>query len=158
MKTLQVSAVAIATLVASPAMAQGCSGTPLTVAQIVALVENNTVCGRPGPAYPGPPGDRFQEAHLAGGQLWDYKLGPGPSIDPRKQVGTWSTALGSKSSPDTITHQYSASLGFTWLMYGPQTNTPLSSTYSFCTTGASPVEHVRAYIVLGTSVPCTAYP
>jgi hypothetical protein len=36
-------------------------------------------------------GERWQEDHRAGGQLWDYKKGPRDKMDPSAQVGTWET-------------------------------------------------------------------
>ncbi len=139
-----------------PALAQ-CTGTPLTIAQINALVTANTVCGRPAAGYPGSASDRWQEEHLAGSQLWDYKLGPSDLVDPRTQVGTWSTGAASRTDPDTISHVYGATVGFTWVMFGPTTNVPNSSVYSFCTTGTTKVEHVRAFVVASGSG-CSSYP
>ena len=46
------------------------------------LISGNTVCASFN-------GDRWQEQHRAGGELWDYKLGPGDPRDPTTQVGNW---------------------------------------------------------------------
>ena len=150
---LAVGLAAVATSALSQAV---CTGTPLTKLQIDAIVTSNTVCGRPGAGYPGGAGssDRWQEEHKAGGQLWDYKLGPGHAVDRSKQVGTWSTVQPSPTDLSTISHAYSATVVFTWLMYGPANNVPGQSTYSFCSSGA---EHVRAFVRLG-AVSCPSYP
>lgn len=155
MRLLQLTALLMSAAAAAPVLAQGCTGTALTVAQINALVTDNTVCGRPiKPGYPGSVDDRFQEAHVSGGDLFDYKLGPNHAVDQRKKVGTWRTRTdASRLDPNTIEHIYSPAVGFTWVMFGPATNLP-GSVYSFCTTGLSKVEHVRAYIIAGTNVPC----
>jgi hypothetical protein len=126
------------------------------------LLQGKTVCGRPGPAYPGAgnPGganDRWQEEHLGGptsGELWDYKLGSSSTMDPRKQVGTWSISDGAAAA-DTITHSYSGGSSFSWTVYGPQTNTPGTSVYSFCN-GTN--EFARGYVLGSTNVGCGTYP
>ncbi len=151
-------AVALAAVATSALSQAVCSGQPLTKAQIDAIVTGNTVCGRPGASYPGgaASSDRWQEEHMANLQLWDYKLGPGHAIDPRKQVGTWSTAAAIRSDPDSITHAYSPTVAFTWLMFGPVTNVPGTSVYLFCTPPPR-VEHVRAFVRIG-GVACATYP
>lgn len=159
MRLVQLAALLLSAAATAPVLAQGCTGTPLTVAQINALVTGNTVCGRPGPGYPGSASDRFQEAHVGGGDLVDYKLGAGHPVDPREKVGTWEARAGaSRDDPSTIVHRYSPTVGFTWVMFGPVTNTPGSSVYSFCTAGLAKVEHVRAYIIGGTTSACGSYP
>lgn len=56
---------------------------PLVVgANLTNLIVGNTVCASLG-------SDRWQEQHRAGGELWDYKLGPNDPIDPTKRVGSW---------------------------------------------------------------------
>ena len=125
--------------------------------QIIDLVEDNTVCGRPGPSYPGDPADRWQEEHLANGQLWDYKRGPGDAVDPRTQVGTWNTEIGSRTAPATITHVYSPTVAFTWTVVGPPPgdNVAGTSVYSFCTTMGA--EHALAFVIPGSGG-CSSYP
>lgn len=117
------------------------------------LLQGNTVCGRPGPSYPGSVNDRWQEEHQGGpssGDLWDYKLGNGNTVDGRKQVGTWAI------NNQIISHAYTVGPPFLWTVYGPQTNTPGVSVYSFCT-GTS--EFARAYVKAGINVGCgSSYP
>lgn len=144
---------------ASAAMAQSvCNGNSLSKAQMDALLTGNTVCGRPGAHYPGGVGssDRWQEEHVSGGQLWDYKLGPGHAVDPRKQVGTWITSASAvRGGAETISHIYGPTVAFTWVMYGPASNAnPGSTTYQFCLGSA---QHVVAHIRIG-SVSCPSYP
>lgn len=123
----------------------------LTQAQINTLVLGNVVCGRPGASYPGNASDKWQEEHLTGTDLYDYKQGPGNAVDPRERVGRWTTtASGSRTTPDTITHAYSPTLVFTWAVFGPVPNVPGTSVYSFCTAPAG-AEHVRAYVITSSS-------
>lgn len=157
MNSLRLIVAALLGTAAFPVFAQ-CTPPALTNAQINTLVTGNTVCGRPvSPGYPGAATDRWQEEHLGSAQLWDYKRGPGHPVDPRKQVGTWSTGGASTTDSDSITHLYSPTVAFTWVVYGPATNVPGSSVYSFCTTGPTKVEQVRAYVV-PSGVGCSAYP
>jgi hypothetical protein len=117
------------------------------------LLQGNTVCGRPGASYPGDSNDRWQEEHQGGptnGPLWDFKLGNGHAIDPRKQVGTWAISNGTNTA-DTITHAYTGGPSFPWTVYGPQSNTFGTSVYSFCN-GTS--EFARAYVRPGINVGC----
>lgn len=117
------------------------------------LLQGNTVCGRPGTSYSGAPSDRWQEEHQGGptsGELWDFKLGNGPSVDPRKQVGTWAITT-TVSADDTITHSYTGGQPFSWTVFGPQVNTVGTSVYYFCS-GTS--EFARAYVRSGINVGC----
>lgn len=124
----------------------------LSNAQITALVSGKTVCGLPGANYPGSPSDRFQEEHLANGDLFDFKLGPGHPVDPREKVGTWSVGQG-LIAPQGIVHSYS-SIAFSWSVFGPATNVPGTSVYSFCSGTA---EHVRAHVI-PTGSGCATFP
>lgn len=155
MKPIGILLVAALGCAGLPALAQ-CSGNLLSQGQIQSLVAGNLVCGRAViPGYPGDPSDRFQEEHFGSnsGNLFDFKKGSNP-IDPRKLVGSWSTAGG---NPATITHLYGA-LSFTWQVFGNLPNVAGTTTYSFCTTGG--VEHVRAHVrPINVSVGCNGiYP
>jgi len=110
-------------------------------------MSGSLVCGRPAAGYTGAAGDRWQEEHRSGGQLWDYKKGPAPTekVDPSKQVGTWSVAS------DTVIQSYTGGPSFTWTVHDSG-----GGVYSFCT-GENGSEVVRAFISTGTG-PCTAYP
>lgn len=106
------------------------------------LLSGSLVCGRPAAGYTGNAADRWQEQHRAGGQLWDYKLGPGHAVDPEKQMGTYGfTGTGTASR---ITHTY-GSTAYSWgvfLQAAP-------NIYSFCN-GTSEV--VRARVVASGGV------
>lgn len=133
--------------------AQCTNGTRLNQGQLNALLASNAlVCGRPGPAYPGEPSDRWQEEHRVGGELWDYKLGPGHPIDPRKKVGQWSIA--GTGANATVTHTY-GSTSYTWSVHGPNTNTPSTSVYDFCSGGSV---FARAYVLNSSSGCGGSYP
>lgn len=157
MKVFQVSmSVAVALAAFSlPAHAQ-CTASGAVVKlsnpEITALVSGRTVCGVPGASYPGAPSDRFQEEHLANGDLFDYKRGPGHPVDPREKVGTWSVGQGFAGVPG-IVHSY-ASVAFNWAVFGPATNVAGTSVYSFCSGAA---EHVRA-VVVATGSGCASFP
>ncbi len=159
MKLIAPALAAILATASASALSQGCTGTALTQVQLNDLLTGHTVCGRAvKPGYPGSASDKFQEEHRSGGQLWDWKLGDGPSVDPRKRVGDWSTAPASRNVPiATVTHIYSPTVTSTWAVYGPSTNSPGTSVYSFCTTATTPVEHVRAFVRTGATG-CASYP
>lgn len=159
MKFLQVLAPIAAALgvLGSPAHAQtACALSAgvvnLTNPQVSALLTGQTVCGVPGPGYAGSPGDRWQEEHLANGDLFDYKLGPGHPVDPREKVGTWSLRS-AFLGPQGVSHKY-ASATFNWAVFGPAVNTPGVSVYSFCSGAA---EHVRAFVI-PTGSGCATFP
>ena len=117
--------------------------TSALVADVPTLLNNTLVCGRPGANYPTTPGfsatDRWQEEHISSGELWDYKLGTGPSVDPRKQVGRWS-ARGNQ-----VQYNYFGGGTFTW-----EVRQISGSTYSFCLGSA---EHARASVTPVASFP-----
>lgn len=115
------------------------------------LLRNHTVCGKPGTGYGGAASDRWQEEHLEttanNGQLYDYKLGPGPSIDPRKKVGDWAVA-GTGANTE-VTYTYDS------LTYKYTVHNNGDGTHSFCD-GSS--EKVIAKIQSTTNAACTSYP
>jgi len=143
--TILTSAIVLTCAAGSALADTNCGGTP--VADAATLLSNSLVCGRPGVSYPPAQGgptsaDRWQEEHLTGlpNPLWDYKLGPGDAVDPRKLMGQWS-ARGSlvNHTYDTFSPTYSVN----WTMY-PITVSGYTNTYSFCIGTA---EHVRAILV-----------
>jgi hypothetical protein len=124
----------VATNGASAVTTDGSAGGALT-----SLLTGSLVCARPGTGYPGDAGDRWQEQHRAGGQLWDYKRGVGNAIDPEKQVGTYAFSGSGLSS--SVTHTY-GSTAYSWKVYLHTS----PNTYSFCV-GFS--EHARAFVIAG---------
>jgi hypothetical protein len=144
MRKLVVAMLVVLGLPVGQAAAQ-CSGSPVAKSVLDGFA-GNTICGRPGPAYTGPDTDRWQEEHILGGDLFDYKLGPSSKLDPREKVGTWTTTAG---SPATITHNYNGGGSYTYSVYLN------SGVYSFCS-GTSEV--IRAQLQNGTAAACAAYP
>lgn len=148
-KLLASAAVILSAMWAGEAMAQ-CTTAPLGQNEIRKLVGGNTVCGRPGSGYPGGVSspDRWQEEHFGAnnGALWDYKLGNGDAVDPRKQVGTWDAVGG---NPQRIQHSYTGGPTYLWTVHNNGTH------YSFCT-AQNGAEHVRARVKAGTNVGCSA--
>jgi len=149
MKLSKVLAAAVMGLAILPftVQAQGCVAAPnvvqLSLAQITALLTGKLLCGRPGSGHTGAASDRWQEEHLANGDLFDYKLGPGHPVDPREKVGNWF-AGGSRTTA-TVTHAYGPTTAYAWRIFGPAVNNP-GSVYSFCTPTGS-VQQVRAFVI-----------
>lgn len=124
MKTLIVASVVLLACVSGRAMA-ACSGTALTASQLTTLLTGKTVCGSAGT-------DRWQEEHRLGGELWDYKKGPGDPVDPEEKVGTWSVISGGFGS-GKVSYQYDGGSGFLYTVYNNG-----GGAYSFC--GPSTIE------------------
>lgn len=120
MKRLMVTSIVLLAGISGEAMA-ACTGTPVTGSDLTTLIAGNTVCATGG-------GEQLQEQHRAGGELWDYKMGPTDPVDPTKQVGTWiiDTAL------STVTYTYTGGPSYTYSVHG-------SGPYSFCTGSAEVV-------------------
>jgi len=149
--------VLISTFIAAQANAD-CTDRRLNQTQLSSALSGNTVCGR---AISGT--DQWQEEHQGNGAgpLWDYKMGDGNTVDPRRLMGSWNiTGAGS-----------SAAVSYTYDQFGPATTSgpysvhtsatgnppfPQGTVFSFCSGGA---EIARAYVVNGTNVGCNnAFP
>lgn len=147
-KQLIIAAMSALAWSAEPAYA-ACTGTALTQTELLAILPNHTVCGRPGSSYPGGENspDRWQEQHVgsnAKGDLVDYKKGPADPIDPSKSVGTYAIVSGQ------VNHNYGAGASFTYSVFQS------STVYSFCE-GTS--ERARATVKSGlTSCSSGDYP
>src|SRR5262245_15046253 len=92
MKLIAISCGGVLLLVlAGPAAAQCAANTRVTGSALSTTLSNRLVCGQRAGA-PANANNRWQEQHLGsgGGQLVDFKLGPGHPVDPREQVGSWS--------------------------------------------------------------------
>src|SRR6266571_2739817 len=112
MKPIIVTSVILFALGTTEAMALCESNTRVTGSALQTLLNGSLVCGRPAGGYAGSSSDKWQEEHLASGQLFDYKLGPTSTVDPRSQVGAWSIAA------NQVTHSYSPSgASFTWTVH-----------------------------------------
>ena len=93
--------------------------------QLQNLLPDKTVCATRG-------GDRWQEQHKAGGELWDYKMGPGHPVDPSKQLGTWVVG---GSANRQVTYTYTAfgdPESYTFEVHQPNSNV---NSYNFCGIG-----------------------
>lgn len=114
MKSSRLTAMVL--LAGLPALAAAdCSPTTrVTGTNLTNLITGNTVCATRG-------SDVWQEQHRAGGQLWDYKMGPGHPIDPTKQVGTWSIAR------NFVTYCYTGGTCYSYSVHGTG-----AGPYSFC--------------------------
>ena len=149
MKSLSVVALASAVGLfgfAGSALAD-CNSTQVQDTALTTLLNGKLVCGRPGPGRTtGKPTDRWQEEHLSGGQLWDYKKGVGDKIDPRKEVGSWSVS--GTGTATRVNYTYGSTYSY---FLSVHQNT--GGTYSFCTApGGS--EMVVANIVPNTGSGC----
>jgi len=104
MQILKLTLGAMLAFGASVALAQtslpSCASGETEISDTSALLAGKFVCAARS-------GETWQEFHQTGGMLFDWKLGPGSTMDPTKQVGTWSTATG------TVTHTYGAT-AYTW--------------------------------------------
>ncbi len=103
------------------AMADCSPTTRVTGAALNSLIIGNTVCATRG-------SEVWQEQHRSGGQLWDYKKGPGHPIDPSKQVGTWSI------SRNIVTYCYTGGICYGYTVHGTG-----SGSYDFCAPNGSVV-------------------
>ena len=109
---------------ASPAQA-ACTGSPsLNQTQLDALLADNTICAVRN-------ADRWQELHVRGGDLIDFKRGPGHAVDPSESVGRWSI-VGTGANA-RVFYNYGAGGGsFTFQVFAVGGNA-----YSFCAAGAA---------------------
>jgi hypothetical protein len=157
MKPIIVSSIMLLGGFAGAAMADCTTNPPLTGRALSAAITNKLVCGRPGANYPGGVSspDRWQEEHpltsgqFTSGPLIDYKLGPTNTVDPRKQVGTWSFDTTDPLTVTKITHSYSAGAPFIYTWDVRLAAAP--NKYSFC---KGSEEHVVAFIVPNGGAGC----
>lgn len=91
------------------AQAPCAAGQRLNQTALSSTFPGNTLCAQRG-------GDKWQEQHRTGAQLWDYKLGPTSTVDPTKQVGTWS--IQGTGSNAVLRHTYGAT-SYDWAVCGP---------------------------------------
>ena len=90
-----------------------------TKAALTGVLQGNTACVGTAPTF------ESQELHQAGGALIDYKRGGG-SVDPTKQVGTWSVT-GTDGRGVFVTYDYG---GGNIYNYAVWRNT--DGSYGFC--------------------------
>jgi hypothetical protein len=111
-----------------------------TIATLNSLLSGNTVCV---PAVTQAV-MTAQEEHRSGGQLWDYKRGPGHSVDPSERVGSW-IVNGSNVRSVFVTYDYGGGQVTNFTVWDNR-----DGTYSFCS-ATSP--EIRARIKTGFG-PC----
>jgi hypothetical protein len=117
------------------------SGVTYTIPNGVTLrniLSGNTVCKSNGADW------EWQEEHVSGGVLNDWKKGVGNLNEPKEQVGTWSTA-NSGGNP-TVTYAYLGGSTYTYNVWQNGANAA-TATYDFCV-GTTPV-------VTGTTIKST---
>lgn len=139
MKTLIVTSVVLLACVSGRAMA-ACGGpgwTAQTALQLTALLNGNTVCGSAGT-------DRWQEEHMVGGELRDFKKGPGDPVDPEEKVGAWDVSS-EGAHVALVNYHYDGGSNFSFTVYGNGLGA-----YSFCRLGTT----VEATVKIGTGVGC----
>ena len=137
MKTFVLASTIALALVSGEAMAVCLGGTRLDAAQITALLTNNTVCVPAATV----PNMTWQELHVGGGSLVDFKRGPGHAIDPTETVGTWSVS-GTEAGNSIVTHNYGSGGTYTYSVFGSGV---VGDPHSFC--GSSP--EIAARVKLG---------
>lgn len=96
-------------------------------AALVTLLGGKTVCV---PAVTVPT-MTWQEKHVgvtaAGGQLIDFKRGPGHAIDPEEPVGTWSVISNNGGQQAQVVHNYGTGGTYTYTVHNNG-----DGTHSFC--------------------------
>jgi hypothetical protein len=127
----------ISVLAGGAAYAQGAcpcggAGTRLAEPALSTLLAGKTVCAKVG-------NEAWQEFHsgstAAGGQLIDYKRGPGHPVDPSEVVGSWSV-VGSAGAKTGWRVRYDYGSGGAYEYAVCQAGTALSP-ISFCGTGST---------------------
>ena len=105
---------------------------------LMSLLDGKTVCAVRGT-------DKWQEMHISGGELDDYKLGTDP-MDPTQKVGDWSVD-GSGSSTMVHYHYLDGST------YSFTVHTSDNTHYSFCAGAGDPLVDIHNATVISTP-PC----
>ena len=103
---------------------------------VTTLLSGNTVCASRA-------GDTWQEEHHADSTLWDYKMGDGHAVDPRKQLGNW--AVTGNGAGTSVVYTYTGGSTFTYEVWDNG-----GGSYSFC--GVDTLDFALAATVAGTKV------
>ncbi len=91
---------------------------------VQALLGSNTAC------YPAASPYTNQE-YITGGELWDFKKGPGDRVDPASNIGTATI-----DSSGQVIYNYTGGSSYTYSVWGASTSgTP--GFYDFCGTGGA---------------------
>jgi hypothetical protein len=124
--------------VVSNATAQtDCTGSEIS--NISTFINNKLVCGNSLLNS-----DRWQEEHVASGQLIERAKGPNDPVDPRHVVGTWGVenrgggeGSGSCSSYQVICYTYNSDGKYCFRLFN---NGGTSSIFKYCSDSCSPTE------------------
>jgi len=126
---------------------------PVNETQLPTAISGKLICGQRAGA-PADANNRWQEEHVvAGGQLFDYKLGPGHPVDPRKLVGTWS--ITGNGANTRVEYRYGSG-STTSGPYPHSVHDAGGGTYEFCT-GPGGTLVARA-VIQAIGGACSAYP
>lgn len=144
MKSLIITGIVLLVGISGEAMA-ACSGGYMNGNAVNTLLTGNTVCV----PWNGAAGSTFdwQEEHVSGGALWDFKRGTGHPVDPRKQVGNWSVSTTGPTN-GKITHSYTGGSPYTYDV--KDNGASATPRYSFC---GGPTE-IFFKVKSGTNVGC----
>ena len=104
-----------------------------TIATLNTLLSGKTACV---PASGGPP-MTWQELHVAGGSLIDYKKGPTDPVDPSETVGGWQIT-GVDGRGVFVKYDYGSGGQYTYSVYDNG-----NGTHSFCGTGPEIVARLK---------------
>jgi hypothetical protein len=126
-------------VISGDAMAVCIGGTRLNAAQITLLLTNNTVCVPAATV----PDMTWQELHSSGsgGDLVDFKRGPGHAIDPSETVGSWSVTANPAGNNATVTHNYDSGGTYTYSVFGSGV---VGTSHSFCGSAPEIVGRVKS--------------
>ena len=104
-----------------------------TLASLTTLLQGNTACVPPVTV----PEMTWQELHVAGGNLIDYKRGPGDPVDPSKSVGSW--AVIGADGRTFVTYTYPPSGGtYTYSVWDNG-----NGTHSFCSANPEIIARIK---------------
>ena len=131
MKRSVLTSVLLLAFGSSHAVAQLPCPAGLTGAQLVTTLSGMYACAKRAPGNPA--NDIWNELHqgttAAGGNVMDYKRGPGHPVDPSKVVGTYFISLGA----NTVTYTYGDPGGpYTYSLRTVPNPDPNSPGFQYC--------------------------
>ncbi len=125
------------------AVCPGAAANQLTDTALTDLLAGNLAAGSTMCASRG--GDSWQEEHHTNGQLWDYKLGDGHAVDPRKQVGSWVVTGAGAATEVTYTYTGGSPV-YSFKVYDD------GGSYSFCNGTTANIDAVT--VLSGINIGC----
>lgn len=115
---------------------EGAGNTRIQGAALTAALSGNTVC------VPNAAGWEWQEQHRAAspgasrsGELWDFKRGPGPGIDPTARVGGWAITATTIAGGEHVSHNYLGGSSYSYKVC----RVGATASYGFCPVIARPI-------------------